>query len=276
MTRAPLRREVAGATWVAVALAVSGCTGPATGPGGGGGGEAGITWEEACPMMADDPIGLAATRVDADGVELTWGEGYVVSAFHGRLYRSVDGGPWDLVTDVELPNGAAARWVDDDAPSGDVRYRLRSVLDCGAVGLVEGDPVEAGYVGDDAVATMTAPEGWVSPARTVAEFCADVAPREASAQVTDHGVVVTWLDGTEPPREGTYWYSLHRRPAGATEWEVFDGEHVTPEERAIDQPGPQRSFVDEDPPDPMPEYGISIDVHVCWPESVVTAGVPTR
>lgn len=255
---------------VVVAAMLAGCVSApdASEPGGG------LSWEEACPALVDEPVDLAAVVVDG-AVELTWGPGYLTRDFRGRLYRRAPAGSWELLAEVELPGGAAARFVDLDAPAGSPEYRLRLVLDCGENGIVEGDPVTTGAVEDDAVPAMPAPEGWVSPAVTVAEHCAAIRPQDVTAQVSADGVVLTWRDGT-PPGTDTYWYSVHRRAAGGA-WEVFTGRHVTSEERAElaaagDTSG-ERTLVVETSGEGAVEYGVSLDDGPCYPVEVVPAAL---
>ncbi len=248
----------------------------APGPTGPSGPAEGISWAEACPSLADDPVEqLAATSLPDGTVELTWFDGYVVGGFSGRLYRQADGGPWDAVADVTVADGGAARYVDAAPPSGAVRYRLRRVLDCDANGVVEGDPVRAGVVEDDAVTASPAPDGWRSPATTLAEHCAAIRPRDVRAEVTPDGVLVSWYDG-EPPDSDTYAYGLLRRAVGTDDWEVVNGLHAPVDQTASGTGGdpPLRSFLDVAPPSPLPEYGVEHDDGPCYPVEVVSAGVP--
>ncbi|WP_221652171.1 hypothetical protein [Actinotalea ferrariae] len=231
-----------------------------------------LAWEDVCSDFADEPVDLAAVAVDG-AVELTWGPGYLDDDFRGRLYRRPAAGSWELLAEVELPGGSAARFVDPDPPAGSPEYRLRLVLDCGSDGVVEGDPVRAGAVEDDAVPAIPAPEGWVSPALTVAEHCAAIRPQDVTALVSADRLVLTWRDGASPGAD-TYSYKAHRRTADGA-WKMVSIWYVTSEERAelgaVGDTSGVRTLVVETPGDGAVEYGMSVNDGPCYPDEVVPA-----
>lgn len=217
---------------VPVALGLAGCTADDE--------ATGMTYEDYCEQWLATPPEAVATRVGADAVEVTWP---VAAAWSDpRTFvvhrRTVGSTGWTRVAEVALAAGDAATFTDvDPALVGvDVEYWTTEVGACG-----ETPPCEDDGWCTPAVATP-APPGWTSPARSVAEHCAQAPPLEATLTAVDGTarlewrdpavletaldpedvVPLAWSDDARPATHGFLSYRVLRRPAGASEWTRLD------------------------------------------------------